>query len=336
MQALVKRFEGQPFDILGINTDGDKEQYKRDCISEGVTWRSTWEGREQAVVKQWGVSAFPTIYVLDGKGVIRFKNSRGEGLERDVATLMAELVEEPTHRDAGVREAGMRMQGGEASGLSLLLTEHAAADAEWKEAMLGLRGKERRALRKLNPASKFLAGFQTVADAGSGRAKLWLAMNMADATDLKSSELKEALAPLYGELCHNFARAEFASQTLDALIAEKRRLDGDDRAKLLRAFAVNCKNHALEGVAIGAELAYYQKSKDKDELALAVQLTEQLFDDYLDTEAGAAIWGARNKGSFEGVGNAAPDFPAVDTKGNPFRLSDYKGQVVMLDFWGFW
>jgi len=32
----------------------------------------------------------------------------------------------------------------------------------------------------------------------------------------------------------------------------------------------------------------------------------------------------------------APDFPAVDTNGESFRLSDYRGQVVMLDFWGFW
>lgn len=96
----MKRYEGQPFDILGVNTDDDKEKYKQDCITEGVTWRSTWEGNEQAVVNTWGVNAFPTIYILDAKGVIRFKNSRGEGLETDVAILMAELVGEPIIQDA--------------------------------------------------------------------------------------------------------------------------------------------------------------------------------------------------------------------------------------------
>ncbi|MFM7298716.1 MAG: peroxiredoxin family protein, partial [Planctomycetota bacterium] len=30
------------------------------------------------------------------------------------------------------------------------------------------------------------------------------------------------------------------------------------------------------------------------------------------------------------------DFEATDTDGVKFKLSDYRGKVVMLDFWGFW
>jgi cytochrome oxidase Cu insertion factor (SCO1/SenC/PrrC family) len=36
------------------------------------------------------------------------------------------------------------------------------------------------------------------------------------------------------------------------------------------------------------------------------------------------------------VGNLAPDFEAKDVEGKAFRLSDYRGKVVLLDFWGFW
>jgi hypothetical protein len=32
----------------------------------------------------------------------------------------------------------------------------------------------------------------------------------------------------------------------------------------------------------------------------------------------------------------APDFEAIDENGAKFKLSDYRGKVVMLDFWGFW
>ena len=35
-------------------------------------------------------------------------------------------------------------------------------------------------------------------------------------------------------------------------------------------------------------------------------------------------------------GNEAPDFSAIDPDGNAFKLSDYRGKVVVLDFWGFW
>jgi hypothetical protein len=36
------------------------------------------------------------------------------------------------------------------------------------------------------------------------------------------------------------------------------------------------------------------------------------------------------------VGKVAPDFEAVDGDGVKFKLSDYRGKVVVLDFWGFW
>ena len=36
------------------------------------------------------------------------------------------------------------------------------------------------------------------------------------------------------------------------------------------------------------------------------------------------------------VGCTAPDITAKDVDGVDFKLSDYRGKVVLLDFWGFW
>lgn len=36
------------------------------------------------------------------------------------------------------------------------------------------------------------------------------------------------------------------------------------------------------------------------------------------------------------VGKVAPEIEGEDTSGVAFKLSDYRGKVVMLDFWGFW
>jgi len=36
------------------------------------------------------------------------------------------------------------------------------------------------------------------------------------------------------------------------------------------------------------------------------------------------------------VGSLAPEISAADLDGVSFKLSDYRGKVVMLDFWGDW
>ncbi len=36
------------------------------------------------------------------------------------------------------------------------------------------------------------------------------------------------------------------------------------------------------------------------------------------------------------IGSMAPEIEAADTAGVKFKLSDYRGKVVLLDFWGYW
>jgi hypothetical protein len=36
------------------------------------------------------------------------------------------------------------------------------------------------------------------------------------------------------------------------------------------------------------------------------------------------------------AGMEAPEIAGEDMEGVPFKLSDYRGKVVLLDFWGHW
>ena len=36
------------------------------------------------------------------------------------------------------------------------------------------------------------------------------------------------------------------------------------------------------------------------------------------------------------VGKVAPEIEGADVDGQKFKLSDYRGKVVVLDFWGHW
>jgi alkyl hydroperoxide reductase subunit AhpC len=91
-KALVERLKTEPFALVGINTDSDLEQFKQQCKKQGIVWRSSFQGSTGGpLCKAWGIHAFPTIFVLDAKGVVRFVNVREDALDRAVDKLLAEM-----------------------------------------------------------------------------------------------------------------------------------------------------------------------------------------------------------------------------------------------------
>ncbi len=72
-QALVKRYEGKPFAIFGVNADKDREVAQKVGGKAGITWPSVWDGVDGPVVTKWNVQSWPTLYLIDAKGVIRYK-----------------------------------------------------------------------------------------------------------------------------------------------------------------------------------------------------------------------------------------------------------------------
>ncbi len=52
-------------------------------------------GSTQDQRRAWNVTGWPTIYVMDHQGVIRFKNTRGEAMDKAVDQLLTEMGETP-------------------------------------------------------------------------------------------------------------------------------------------------------------------------------------------------------------------------------------------------
>jgi hypothetical protein len=92
-RSLVKRLEDKPFALIGVNSDVDKDELKKVMEKEHITWRSFWNGPDGPsgpISTKWNVRGWPTIYVVDAKGVIRFKDVRGEAMDRAVDQLLKE------------------------------------------------------------------------------------------------------------------------------------------------------------------------------------------------------------------------------------------------------
>jgi thiol-disulfide isomerase/thioredoxin len=99
-RALVGRLKGRPFALVGFDGDEDKGAARKVAEKEGMTWRSFWDGgqHESPIIARWGISSWPTIYVLDQQGIIRFQNvdfPNEEQFEEVVDHLLKELEEKP-------------------------------------------------------------------------------------------------------------------------------------------------------------------------------------------------------------------------------------------------
>src|SRR5262245_29566699 len=101
-RSLVKRLDGKPFALIGVNSDIDKEQLKKRMTEEKITWRSFWngpKGTDGPLSRAWNVRGWPTVYVLDHKGVIRFKGAREKDLDKAVDELLAKMPKKGESRE---------------------------------------------------------------------------------------------------------------------------------------------------------------------------------------------------------------------------------------------
>jgi hypothetical protein len=92
-RSLVKRLQGKPFALLGVNSDSDREKLKSVLKDEQITWRSWFDGGGPGgpIARRWQIQFWPSIFVIDAQGVIRAKDLEGPDLDRVLDTLLAEL-----------------------------------------------------------------------------------------------------------------------------------------------------------------------------------------------------------------------------------------------------
>jgi hypothetical protein len=94
-RSLVKKMEGKAFALLGVNSDKSRAELKQAIEKEKMTWRSWFAGPGGGeIAKKYQVTGWPTLYILDAKGVIRHKyvgSPGGETIDKNVEALVREM-----------------------------------------------------------------------------------------------------------------------------------------------------------------------------------------------------------------------------------------------------
>ena len=101
--------------------------------------------------------------------------------------------------------------------------------------------------------------------------------------------------------------------------------------------------YQVDGAALHSLANSLRRSKDSDEQSIAREQLLRLRDRYgdlafRDTTYGAmasAMLSPHSKDSLS-VGQQAPQISGADVHGHPFQLTDHRGKIVLLDFWGDW
>jgi cytochrome oxidase Cu insertion factor (SCO1/SenC/PrrC family) len=94
-RSLVKKMEGRPFVLVGVNSDPDRDGLGEVMKKQGITWRSFWNGGSTGgpISRAWRVQGWPTLAVIDHRGVIRHLYEGSPG-DRQLDAVIEELVKE--------------------------------------------------------------------------------------------------------------------------------------------------------------------------------------------------------------------------------------------------
>jgi hypothetical protein len=156
-------------------------------------------------------------------------------------------------------------------------------------------------------------------DAGLAAARVALLLELDD----------DQVATVLGALTKHHA----ASPTIADLVLNLQYVDGSDDL-LQKVFETNRDKKAKA-------YARYVMAQRADEAAAKDRMLEEVGKDFADVAlrgeklgavAARELYALRNIK----VGGTPPDIAGKDMDGVAFKLSDYRGKVVVLDFWGFW
>jgi peroxiredoxin len=96
-KLLADLYRDRPLTILSVNSDKNPQVAKQAKADRGLTYRSWWDGDAEKstrgpIATAWAVTGWPTTYLIDAEGVIRFVNLRQEDMLKGVKQLMGEMA----------------------------------------------------------------------------------------------------------------------------------------------------------------------------------------------------------------------------------------------------
>lgn len=232
--------------------------------------------------------------------------------------------------------------GDPAEKLAEIREKRDTAMSDWEKKLRAAKTQEEgRAIYEARPGPEFLAQFKAVALEAKGTetaAAAWTEVfQMANESDAKD-DAKAAVDALVSDHVTSPELAGFAATLNHAThsLGVERVVSAYD-AIVAKSTHKTVIAPALLG--LGTTLLEQDKPEQKLRGRKALERLVAEFPDVKPKRGG--VYADRAKGFlFEldhlQIGMVAPNFESTDENGQKFSIADYKGKVVVLDFWGIW
>jgi hypothetical protein len=200
----------------------------------------------------------------------------------------------------------------------------------WRKELKEAEGiKARRELRKREPAKVFRPRFEALADAGSGRALVWIIEHARKVEERKQiPALKEEL---YGRLFKSYLDADWFGEVIDMYTKERRDVSAEVIEATMASALERAKGDAHARVLLG--LARYRLAGKCNS---GLEFYEQLIEEHPKSSLAKVAQSEYDRLTKFGMGAAPPDFKGETIDGEEISLYANRGKVTVVDFWGYW
>lgn len=96
-RSLVQKYVGRPFVLLGVDEDDDRSTLQKAQKQFNLNWRSWWD-EGNGIALQWKVRGWPTLFLLDHKGRVRW-HEEGASDSKELDKRIEQLVKEAESED---------------------------------------------------------------------------------------------------------------------------------------------------------------------------------------------------------------------------------------------
>jgi len=217
-----------------------------------------------------------------------------------------------------------------------LLVEYREQVRLWRLERRKVRTHEGRdALRETHPGVLMLPRFQAKVDAGDGRALLWMAETVQQRVR-KKQDVTRAKSGLYARLCREHIGAPWFLDVVEAVFKDEGALGLARVEELALDIARRSEQPEHAATALLRLAQEYILLRGAEARVRGEALYAEVVAQHPQTEQAQSAREALHVLRFLSIGAVVQDFEATTFDGQTFKLSDYRGRVVLLDFWGFW